>query len=91
MRDGDHDGAVRTARRLVELANLDDLDDAGTAEAVAGARSILPHVSDCDGLSIMVERFPDERIRTILETRQRALAADVDLLTWAATIRDRQV
>lgn len=39
----------------------------------------------------MVERFPDERIRTILETRQRALAADVDLLTWAATIRDRQV
>ena len=81
MRDGDHDGAVRTARRLVELANLDDLDDAGTAEAVAGARSILPHVSDCDGLSIMVERFPDERIRTILETRQRALAAGVDLLT----------
>ena len=48
---------------------------------MAGARSILPHVSDCDGLSIMVERFPDERIRTILETRQRALAADVDLLT----------
>jgi len=29
----------------------------------------------------MVERFPDERIRTILETRQRALAAGVDLLT----------
>ena len=38
----------------------------------------------------MVERLPDERIRTILETRQQALAADVDLLTWAATIRGRQ-
>lgn len=39
----------------------------------------------------MVERLPDERIRTILETRQRALAAGVDLLTWTVTIRDRQV
>jgi hypothetical protein len=86
---GDHDGAIRTARRLVELASLDRLDDAQVAEAVAGARSILPHVSDCDGLSIMVERFPDERIDTILDTRQRALTADVDLLTWAGGIRNR--
>jgi hypothetical protein len=83
---GDHDGAIRTARRLVELASLDSLDDAQVAEAVAGARSILPHVSDCDGLSIMVERFPEERIDTILDTRQRALTADVDLPTWAGDI-----
>lgn len=87
---GDHDGAVRTARRLAELASLAPLTDALVDEAVAGARSILPHVSDCDGLSIMVERFPDERIAAILDTRQRALAADVDLLTWATTIRDRR-
>lgn len=86
---GDHDGAVRSARRLAELASLDSLDDAQVDEAVAGARSILPHVSDCDGLSIMVERFPDERVDAILDTRQRALAADVDLLTWASTIRNR--
>lgn len=55
---GDHDQAVRTARRLVELAGQPQLSDAEVDEAVAGARSILPHVSDCDGLSIMVERFP---------------------------------
>jgi hypothetical protein len=88
---GDHDGAIRTARRLVELASLDHLDDAQVAEAVAGARSILPHVSDCDGLSIMVERFADERVAGILDTRRRALAADVDLLTWASAIRQRVV
>jgi len=85
----DHDGAVRTARRLMELAGKDTLSDAEVAEAVDGARSILPHVSDCDGLSIMVERFPEARIEHILQTRQRALAADVDLLTWAGTIRQR--
>src|SRR5690606_26805 len=77
----DHDGAVRTARRLVELAGKDTLSDAEVTEAVAGARSILPHVSDCDGLSIMVERFPQERIENILHTLEQALSADVDLLT----------
>lgn len=86
---GDHDAAVRTARRLVELATVDSLDDDQVSEAVAGVRSILPHVSDCDGLSIMVERFSDEKINSILDTRERALSAGVDLLTWASTIRDR--
>lgn len=85
----DHDQAVRTARRLVELAGLASLSDAEVDEAVAGARSILPHVSDCDGLSIMVERFPDGIVGDILSARDRALAADVDLLSWARTIRDR--
>lgn len=85
----DHDAAVRTARRLVELAGREELTDAEATEAVAGARSILPHVSDCDGLSIMVERFPEERVNGIFQTRQAALDAGVDLLTWAATIRNR--
>lgn len=88
---GDHDQAVRTARRLVELSAKPDLDRAEVAEAVAGARSILPHVSDCDGLSIMVERFQEGTVESILQTRKQALAADVDLLTWASTIRGRPV
>ncbi len=86
---GDHDQAVRTARRLVELAGKQELSDADVDEAVTGVQSILPHVSDCDGLSIMVERFPEHTINSILATRERALAADVDLLRWASTIRNR--
>ncbi len=86
----DHDGAIRTARRLVELTER-PLTEADSVEAVRLARTILPHVSDCDGLSIMVERFPPERIAHILQTRTDALAADVDLLTWARTIRQRAV
>jgi hypothetical protein len=83
---GDHKCVVRTARRLVELAGRDELIAAEVAEAVAAARSILPQVSDCDGLSIMVERFPDERIDDIFRTRQAALDAGVDLLAWAAAV-----
>lgn len=54
-----------------------------------GARSILPHVSDCDGLSIMVERLPPARVEAIFAARARARAADVDLLRWAAQLRER--
>jgi hypothetical protein len=36
-----------------------------------------------------VERFPEDRIRTILDTRQRAQASNLDLLTWAGTVRGR--
>jgi hypothetical protein len=86
---GDHDGAVRTVRRLIELAGRDGLDASQRAEAVAGVQSILPHVSDCDGLSIMVERFPEDRIRTILDTRRQAQASNLDLLTWAGSVRER--
>ncbi len=85
----DHDGAVRTVRRLIELASQDNIDGRESDEAVAGVQSILPHVSDCDGLSIMVERFPEDRVRTILDTRQRAQASNLDLLTWASTVRGR--
>jgi hypothetical protein len=87
----DHDGAVRTVRRLIELAAEHSLDDSQRDEAVAGAQSILPHVSDCDGLSIMVERFPEERVRTILDTRRQAQDSNLDLLAWAGSARGRPV
>ncbi|MBI4213383.1 MAG: hypothetical protein HY534_03670 [Chloroflexi bacterium] len=44
---------------------------------------------NCDGLSIMVERLRDDKIRDIFDTRQRTLAAGLDLLTWADTARGR--
>lgn len=86
----DHDGVVAGARRLVELAG-GALDDADVAEAVAVVRGILPHVSDCDGLSIMVERLDDATVRGILDARDRSLEAGVDLLRWADEIRRRPV
>jgi hypothetical protein len=51
----------------------------------------LPHVSDCDGLSIMVERLSEEKIRSILDARDRALQAGLDLLSWANEVRARSL
>jgi hypothetical protein len=85
----DHDLAIATARRLAALASRDSLTDDEVDEGVRGARRILPHVSDCDGLSIMVERLPPARIQAIFDARSRARADNLDLLHWAAEVRDR--
>lgn len=87
---GDHDGAIAGARRLVALAETSEsLTDAEVSEAVRTIRAILPHVSDCDGLSIMVEVLPEEDVRAIFAARKRAGAAGLDLLTWADEARAR--
>lgn len=85
----DHDRAIRGAKRLVELAGQGSLSEKEVNEAVALVRGILPHVSDCDGLSIMVERLPDRKVQDILESRDRSNQANVDLIRWADQIRKR--
>lgn len=82
-----HDRIIRTANDLVAIARKEELTEADVSSAIGGVRSILPHVSDCDGLSIMVEKFPAKQIRAILETRDASQRAGLDLLTWAAEVR----
>ena len=87
----DHDGAIDAARKLATLGAKGELTDAEIQEAVRLTQSILPHVSDCDGLSIMVERLPDHDVDTIFTTRDRSRAAGLDLLRWATEVRGRSV
>lgn len=86
----DHDGAIRNARELVQLAGHERLTEQQAGRGTELTRQILPHVSDCDGLSIMVETLPDESVERILTAREKALGAGLDLLTWAATDRERR-
>lgn len=85
----DHDAAIRNARSLVSLSVRETLTDDERACAVGMVREILPHVSDCEGLSIMVETLPDEDVRRILEVRETARKEDLDLLEWASGVRGR--
>lgn len=87
----DHDGAIRNARELQRLAGNDELTAEQAARGIELTRQILPHVSDCDGLAIMVETLPGEVADGILSARTSALDAGLDLLTWAATTRERPV
>lgn len=86
---GDHDRAIGTAQKLVELAGQEPLSDEDVVAAIRYVRSILPHVSDCDGLSIMVERLPEQKIRAVFDARDRCREAGLDLLQWAGQVRGR--
>ncbi len=84
-----HDGAIGMAEALVALAEKEALTDDDVTNAAGLIRRVLPHVSDCDGLSIMVELLPEDEIRSILETRERSLDAGLDLLQWSREVRSR--
>jgi len=86
---GDHDFAIASARRLVELTDGHGLSEEEQTRAVRLTRGILPHVSDCEGLTIMVELFPEPAVASVLEARDRAREEGFDLLTWARGVRTR--
>ncbi len=88
---GDHDRAIGAAVRLVELAGSDPLADEDVSEAIRLIRGILPHVSDCDGLSIMVEVLDQVKVQCIFGAREGSLRQGLDLLRWADEVRDRPV
>ena len=85
----EHDRAIISALRLMKLAEKKRFDDADAKQAMHIARGVLPHVSDCEGLSIMVEVLPEAVARDILAARERALEANLDLAQWATEVRER--
>lgn len=85
----DHDRAIGTAKRLVAMAQQDELSAADVETGVRFTRSILPHVSDCDGLSIMVERLDPAVVEQIFTARERAREQNLDLLSWSDQVRGR--
>jgi hypothetical protein len=84
-----HDQAIGTAGKLVELAGKEQLNNEDVTEATRLIRGVLPHVSDCEGLSIMVERLPEEKVSAILAARDHADQAGLDLIQWAEQVRTR--
>lgn len=84
-----HDRAIQTARDLRAIVRKDRLTDEDAALGIAGARSILPHVSDCDGLSLLVEKMSLEQIDTIIATHERANLVGLDMIAWADTVRQQ--
>ncbi|MFN8222075.1 MAG: hemerythrin domain-containing protein [Gaiellales bacterium] len=85
----EHDGAIERAAALVALAGREHLEETDVEHAVQLVREILPHVSDCDGLSVMVEVLPDTEVEAIFAARERSGAEGLDLLTWAQGVRGR--
>ncbi|MQA75987.1 MAG: hemerythrin domain-containing protein [Solirubrobacterales bacterium] len=83
----EHDEAVAASKRLIALAGGESLDSKQAEEATGLVRRILPHVSDCEGLSIIVEVLPGEAVDSILAARKRAREAGLGLIEWADGVR----
>ncbi len=88
---GDHDMAIANAKRLIALASVDSLSDEQSRDAVRILQSIMPHVSDCDGLSILIETLPEKTIQAVLDTREAAREENLPLTKWADGPRNRPI
>jgi hemerythrin HHE cation binding domain-containing protein len=85
----EHDGVITTARFCADLLKKDSLADGEAKQAATAARSLLIHVSNCDGLSILSERLSKKEIDNLSEKLAAARKAGVPLLDWAKTIRGK--
>jgi hypothetical protein len=85
----DHDRTIATVRNLVQLAALNELTHEDAHEGMCTARSLLPYVFECDGVSIMADLLPEGTVRQVLNRRRRSSEENLDLLRWADTTRLR--
>ena len=85
----DHDLAIARAKKLNSMIDKGSKEKDDITECINTVRSILPHVSDCEGLSIMVERLDDGIIHTICDSMENARKANLPLIEWSETARNR--
>ncbi len=86
----DHDLAIARARKLQAIIDRGHLSDEEYLHCLDLVRSILPHVSDCEGLTIMVERLPEKTMGFITQTMQSSLTDDIPLFEWEESLRGRK-
>lgn len=85
----DHDGAVVTARQAAQLVQKDAFSDADVQAGVRAVLSLLPHVSDCDGLAIFMETLDAGVVEGIAVNIRKSREEGLPLLEWADTVRGR--
>ncbi len=86
----DHDLAIARAKKLGSKISIGSSNEDDITECINTVRSILPHVSDCEGLSIMVEKMDDGTINTICDSMEKARKENLPLIRWSETSRNRK-
>jgi len=86
----DHDLAIARAKKLQSKISMGKSDEDNITDCINTVRSILPHVSDCEGLSIMVERLDDDIVNSICDSMERTREENIPLLEWSASSRERK-
>jgi len=86
----DHDLAIARAKKLGAMIETGSEEKDDITECINTVRSILPHVSDCEGLTIMVERLDDAVIDSICDTIEKSRIANIPLIEWSESSRNRK-
>jgi len=84
----EHTDIVNTARGCAGLLCKDELTDAEADEAQKAAKALLIHVSNCDGLAILSERFSPEELGELGDKFWESRQKNISLLEWADKIRE---
>ncbi len=86
----EHGGAIDTAKTAAKVLSQSSISEEEGQVVAKAARALLVHVSNCDGLNILAERFSQEKLDKLGEAFAQSRAAGVPLLRWADTIRKGQ-
>ena len=85
----EHDQVINTAKTASNLLSKKALTDEETTNAIKAARSLLVHVSNCDGLGILTERLGAKELDALGGKLIQTRKVGVPLLEWADKIRKK--
>ncbi|WP_181691246.1 hemerythrin domain-containing protein [Natronomonas sp. LN261] len=83
----EHDEAIEAAETLADLTSQDVLSKAETQEALRALPNIMVHVSDCDGLTVYLEKADDEVFEDIKRSMEAANEQGLTLTEYDETVR----
>jgi Hemerythrin HHE cation binding domain len=75
----EHDRTLAAARELAALGEAEELPPEAVEYGLELIRQLLPHVSESDGLSVIVEVLPPAQVGSIMKARKHAKRAGISL------------
>jgi len=79
----EHDAALEAVQELSELAEAEEITPEQAGYGLELVRRLLPHVSDRDGLAVIVEVLPEETVQEIMRGREKSKRAGKTLIELA--------
>ncbi len=87
----EHDLAVAAAQELMELAQREEIDEQAAEYGAELIRRLLPHVSERDGISMIVEVLSPEKVEAIREAQEKSKARGAKLSALAERAKKRKL
>jgi hypothetical protein len=88
----EHDRVIKAAKQIAEVLGKGSITSEEADRLVKIIQNeILPHPITCSGLEIFMEKLSQEELDKLAENIIASRKADVPLLEWAESIRERRV